>query len=297
MQVVLNQPFGLKNAKVKKCSIFFKKLLTVPWQSGIFMPHTVTQYTKHKIKMRTKALLIAAAALAAGVITSQAQVYSQNIVGYVNQPLGGGWNGVANPLDNSTGNSLTNIIQNPVGNFDGTFVYTWNGTSFTVVQYDSSQPTGIANSSDTAAVPSPIINPGEGFFFNNQYQSVTNTFVGQVHIDSGTYPGTSTNIISDSQTYSFVSSVLPIGGGLSSVLGLTNSAGALDGTFIYLPNISATGAFLGYNVVQFDSSQTTGFANSADTSAVPEPVIPVGASFLINNQSGAAITWVQSIGQ
>ncbi len=35
--------------------------------------------------MKTKTLLIAAAALAAGIISSQAQVYSQNIVGYANR--------------------------------------------------------------------------------------------------------------------------------------------------------------------------------------------------------------------
>jgi hypothetical protein len=247
--------------------------------------------------MRTKALLIAAAALAVGVVSSEAQVYSQNIVGYVNQPLQAGWNNVANPLDSSTGNSITNIIANPVGNFDGTFIYIWNGTSFTILQYDSSFPTGIANAADTAGVAAPTINPGTGFFFNNQYQAVTNTFVGQVHIDSGTYPGTSTNTLPVTPSYSFASSVLPIAGGISSVLGLTNSAGALDGTFIYLPNINAAGSFLGYNIVQFDSSQTTGFANAADTAAVAEPVISVGASFLLNNESGAPISWVQSIGQ
>ena len=37
--------------------------------------------------MRTKTLLIAAAALAAGILSSSAQTYSQNIVGYVNQVL------------------------------------------------------------------------------------------------------------------------------------------------------------------------------------------------------------------
>lgn len=37
--------------------------------------------------MKTKTLLIAAATLAVGAITSQAQVYSQNIVGYINQTI------------------------------------------------------------------------------------------------------------------------------------------------------------------------------------------------------------------
>ncbi len=57
--------------------------------------------------MRTKTLLIASAALAAGILTSSAQTYSQNIVGYVSQslvyngstPSSHGWANVANPLD------------------------------------------------------------------------------------------------------------------------------------------------------------------------------------------------------
>ena len=38
--------------------------------------------------MRTKTLLIAAAALAVGILASSAQTYSQNVVGYVNVTLG-----------------------------------------------------------------------------------------------------------------------------------------------------------------------------------------------------------------
>jgi hypothetical protein len=246
--------------------------------------------------MRTKALLIAAAALAVGVVSSQAQVYSQNIVGYVNLPVQANWNVIANPLDNAGGNAITNLIANPVGNLDGTYVYIWNGTSFTIEQYDSSQTTGFANGGDTAAVPAPIINPGTGIFLNSTYTTFTNTFVGTVHLGSGTYPGTSTNIISTA-AFNFVSSVLPVGGGLTSVLGLTNNAGALDGTYLYFPNINSSGTFLGYTIQQFDSSQTTGFANGGDTAAVPEPQVSVGSGFLIANQSGAPITWVQSLGQ
>jgi hypothetical protein len=259
--------------------------------------------------MKTKALLIAAATLVAGVVSTEAQVYSENIVGYVNQPLLANFNALANPLDNPTGNSITNLIQNPIipafggGYFDGSYVYIWNGTSYNIYQFDSSFDTGIADASDTYPLPPPIINPGTGFFFNSANTNTTNTFIGQVHIGSGTYPGTSTNTLPSSPVESFVSSVLPIGGGISSVLGLTNPSpggpgnGPLDGTYLYLPVISGTGHFSGYNIVQFDSTQTTGFANAADTGSVPEPVIPVGGSFLINNQSGAPISWVQSIGQ
>ncbi len=56
--------------------------------------------------MRTKTLLIAAAALAAAVTSSQAQstVYSQNIVGYVNQVLPGAgvFTSVVAPLQGTT---------------------------------------------------------------------------------------------------------------------------------------------------------------------------------------------------
>jgi len=40
--------------------------------------------------MKTKTLLIAMATLAVGVISSQAQVYSANVVGYINQPIAAG---------------------------------------------------------------------------------------------------------------------------------------------------------------------------------------------------------------
>ena len=60
--------------------------------------------------MRTKTLLIAAAALAAGVISSQAQpVYSQNVVGYVNQVVPVGQTLIINPLQNTT-NDIEQIM-------------------------------------------------------------------------------------------------------------------------------------------------------------------------------------------
>jgi hypothetical protein len=55
--------------------------------------------------MRTKTLLLSAAAMAAGLVSSVAQsnVYSVNVVGYVNQVLPAGTLvAVANPLDNGT---------------------------------------------------------------------------------------------------------------------------------------------------------------------------------------------------
>ncbi len=65
-------------------------MLTSTPGSGKLSPHTVKTENNTTHKMRTnKLLLTAAAMLAAGMVSSQAQgtVYSQNIVGYVQQVL------------------------------------------------------------------------------------------------------------------------------------------------------------------------------------------------------------------
>lgn len=245
--------------------------------------------------MRTKALLLAAAALAAGIFTSQAQtVYSANIVGYVNTPLNSGYAAVANPLDNAAGNALTNIIPNS-GSLDGMLVYTWNGSSYTIYTLDSTQPTGVGDSADLNPVLAPVINPGTLFYFdNNTASNYTNTFVGTVHVEgTGTGSvGVTTNTLAPG--YSFVASKVPVSGGVSSVLGLTNTAGALDGTLLYIPNINASGQFLGYNIVTFDSTQPTGFGDSADLNPVAEPAVNAGTGFIFFNNTSSTFQWAQS---
>jgi len=269
--------------------------------------------------MKAKTLLIAAAALAAGVISSQAQVYSQNIVGYVNSAMGGGYVNVAVPLDLSNGNSLTNIFQNPVaggnggpnggsGPLDFTTVLVWSGTGYTTYTLDTDFPSGIANATDTAQVtPVPVVNPGTLVFWNNSTGvALTNTAVGTVHVDAAAAGsqtvGTTTNILH--LGLNFVSSKLPIAGGVSTVLGLTNNVpggnggpnggtGPLDFSTLLIPNISAGGVFLGYNVITIDSDFSTGFANATDTASVPEPTIPVGTGFIVNDTT-SVYTWIQS---
>jgi hypothetical protein len=256
--------------------------------------------------MRTKSLLIAAVAtLAAGVVTSQAQVYSQNIVGYVNTTIPNGFVNVNNPLDASdptsglVNNSVTNIFPVFSGNLDGSVLNIWNGTKYVQYTIDSSWGSGIGNGADTAQVnPPPVINPGAGFFFQNTLGvATTNTFVGTVHVDApaaGTnVVGTTTNILTSSPYLTYVSSKLPIGGGVSSVLQLP-AGGVLDGALIQIPIIGANGGVAGFTTVTIDSSWSTGFGNAADTAQVPEPVIPVGAGFFFENTLGAPQQWIQN---
>jgi hypothetical protein len=134
--------------------------------------------------MKAKTLLIAAAALAAGVTTSQAQVYSQNIVGYVNVPLLAGYNFVANQLD-VDGTGTNNSILTAVGtNFPGgTAVLYWNpSTAF----FATTKLSGAGKWTANNQLLTNAMNPGSGFFI--QVAAPTNvTFVGNVITGTNTY--------------------------------------------------------------------------------------------------------------
>lgn len=114
--------------------------------------------------MRTK-LLAAAAILAAGLASSMAQsnVYSLNVVGYVNKPLVAGFNLISNPL-NTTNNTLSGLFSTP--GFGDT-VYKYNGASFDISTYVGSWS------------PNQTLAPGEGVFYQAG-AAFTNTFVGEV---------------------------------------------------------------------------------------------------------------------
>jgi hypothetical protein len=247
-----------------------------------------------------KTLLIAAAALAAGVITSQAQVYSQNIVGYVNVPARAGFTAMSNPLNNNNGNSATNLFDCTSGANDGNILLLWTGTKYSQTSFDTGSGTLFSDAVSGNPVPPPVLNPNTGFLFNNQYPSNNITFVGSVATDgtgsSTNVVGVSTNMLSNATLYVFASSKFPVGGGISSVLGLVNDPVThnLDGSILLIPKI-VSGAVKGYSQIGFDSGSGTGFSDAISGNPVSEPVIPVGGSFLFENQSGAPIAWVQSL--
>src|SRR6516164_550275 len=91
--------------------------------------------------MRTKVLLCAAA-VAAGALSSMAQsnVYSLNVVGYVNVPIvgGGSYNMIANPLNNTGtgGNNISNLFSAVAQ--DGDTIFRWNVNNF---DFGGTQPT------------------------------------------------------------------------------------------------------------------------------------------------------------
>lgn len=159
--------------------------------------------------MRTKTLLIAAAALAATVITSEAQVYSANIVGYVNvvSPVPNQYALFANPLDNGT-NNLTSLFPTAP---NGTSVELWQpGTGSFQLASKS-----FGNWSTNLNIP-----VGTGFFLKYPVASgiVTNTFVGNVVVQTpnatlGAPSGTNTTSLP--VVYVLVGSTFPYSGTLT----------------------------------------------------------------------------------
>jgi len=150
--------------------------------------------------MRTKTLLLAVAALAAGVISSEAQnVYSQNVVGYVNvvSPVGGQFSLVANPLDNGT-NTITSLFPSAPNQ---TVIEVWGGASY-------QQAKKIAGTWTTNL----LLNPGTGFFlqFPAASGTVTNTFVGNVVVQQPDGVSLGTNTLALPNSFVLVGSVFPL---------------------------------------------------------------------------------------
>ena len=125
--------------------------------------------------MRTKTTLAAAAILAAGLASSMAQanVYSLNVVGYVNVNYVAGFNAAANPLVGSPDNTLNTVLAG-ADVPDNTTVFIWNTT---LQDFDPVTPVYVA-SSGTWSV-NATVNQGQGIFVLAP-ANFTHTYVGEV---------------------------------------------------------------------------------------------------------------------
>lgn len=220
------------------------------------MTHTVK--LKQKQNMRTKILLTAAAALVAGLVSSNAQVYSANIVGYVTvvSPGGSAYSLLANPLDNGS-NTLASLVTEPTGSH----ALVWTGSGFTSC-------TKTAGSFS----PNPTIAPGAGFFIQPLGANpVTNTFVGNVICPPS---GSVTNNVAGGSAYTLVGSPVPF----SDTLGGTNMN-------LHIPTGSHALVWTG-----------SGYQSCTKTASSfsPNPAVTPGEGFFVQ-PLGATYPWVQSL--
>jgi hypothetical protein len=118
--------------------------------------------------MNTKSLILAAVVAAAGAVSGSAQVTSQNIVGYIRLSLNSGFNLIANQLNNGN-NAIGTVLNVP----DGTDVFKWNGTGYTLNSF-------VDGAWDNAAA---TLVPGEGFFIRVG-AATTVTLIGEVSLSN-----------------------------------------------------------------------------------------------------------------
>jgi len=207
-----------------------------------------------------KTLLIAAAALVAGVVSSQAQVYSANIVGYVNVTMPASTLVlVSNPLDSGT-NTANNVLASLPNKSS---VQLWNGSGFTSYPKTATGFTG-----------NPTLPVGSGFFVNST-QPFTNTFVGNVVPAPG--GNSATNSLPGS-TLTLVGSILPVSGNFNDV-----GTNALN-LAASLPNKSSVQIWNGSGFTSYPKT-ATGFTGN--------PAYTVGQGFFVNAASAA--NWVQTL--
>lgn len=217
--------------------------------------------------MRTKTLLLTAAFVAAGVATSMAQVYSQNVVGYVNKsiPLKAGatltYAILANPL-NGTNNNINTVIPTAP---EGSQLFKFTGGTF---ESPETFITGVG------WIPGAVeLLPGEGFFLAVDNAVAPNpttvTFVGEVPQGNLSTPVPN--------GYSIKASPVPQEGGVTGVLGLTP--------------VSESQIFT-WNVV--NQSYNDPYTYIQDVGWIPsDPVIPVGEGFFLLNPGGA-FNWTRN---
>lgn len=221
--------------------------------------------------MRTKTLLMAGAALAFSLATSQAQVYSANVVGYTTVviPAGPSYTLLASPVDDGQGNLGTNWLD-PKGTLPNkTQILTWNGSGFnSVVKVGGAWQ---------AAAATTTIPPGSGFFVvlpATQTTAITNTFVGTVIVPSG---GSITNVIPTG--YSLWGSPIPFSGDL-----------------VANPNLNL-GHLLTVNKSQILTWNGAGYNSSVlvGGSWVPSTApLNVGVGFFVVQKGNYNTNWVQT---
>jgi len=206
--------------------------------------------------------------LAAGLATSMAQnVYSLNVVGYINVACPGGYTMMANQLNNGT-NGLAQVLPTAPALAE---VLMYNAAKS---DYDTAVTDGSGNWFTLLGAPSPMtVSPGQGFFFLNPgTTTVTNTLVGEV-------PQGALSVNFLANNYTMASAPTPVSYPLDATSGFPIVA--LMTYLVYNPAIS--------DYTTYVSDGTSWFTLLG--AAVPTPTAGIGQGFFINNPDATAHAW------
>jgi hypothetical protein len=190
----------------------------------------------------------------AGIIAASAQVYSVNVVGYINVDVPTGFSMIANQLD--SGNNTVGSLMPSVP--DNTTLFKFNPTTGAYV----------ANTFEFGewGDPTMTLNPGEGAFIQNLSGALFKAlFVGEVKQGA-----LSTPLV---KGFQIVSSQVPQAGAVDSILGFVPE----EGDTVYRFN-NATGA---YSAATYEFGEWVA------------PVLNVGEAFFLDKQ-GDGTAWTRT---
>jgi hypothetical protein len=164
--------------------------------------------------MRTKTMLLSALLGGLGSVSVMAQtnVYSLNVVGYINAQIPPGFSILTCPLIASPNNTLNTLLPNTNNVYGGpnggspyhTEVYAFSGGAYNVIE---SAVSTNANASGWSSGGLTTINPGQAvFIYNPLPTNETATFVGTVPT------GSVTNVLSPG--FNLIGSIVPASGDL-----------------------------------------------------------------------------------
>ena len=229
-----------------------------------------------------KTLLAAAAILAVGCLASQAQVYSQNIVGYYNISLTGGqFSLVSGQLANSDGsNSVNNVLGAGLSSGNAQVLF-WNGSSFNYYPYYNAadadpSPAGFYDVNGNYCTNN--LSPGAGAFLVNP-SSATITVVGTVPQGGYTnyiYPG-----------FNVYSVSVPVSTNLDSTL--INFPATSSSDQLLLWTGSSYNYYTYYDAADADPSPSGWY--DVNGNLAPNPA--VGTSFFVEHY-GSTLTWTNN---
>jgi hypothetical protein len=245
--------------------------------------------------MRTKTLLMSAAALlAAGIVSSQAQpVYSQNVVGYasVATPSSGVNYLISVPFAIGVSNGA-NEIWPGTSLPDFSYILTWNPNtvSYTTYYADSSSPSGWDDSNFTPLSGAPVLPIGQGFFLSPS-SPVTNVFAGTIAVNVGT---SNQMVLPSSGVNYLVGCVVPYAGAVTNGNPVTGAGGPNLSAAAGLPDFSYMliwdPATVSYTTYYSDSGSASGWDDSNFTPLATPPSLTVGQGFFLSPSAGP-FTW------
>lgn len=216
--------------------------------------------------MRTKALILSAALGMAGIASSYAQVYSVNVVGYINLPLTNTWSLIGNQLDDGAGNQVTNLFKANFPAYPVNF-YKYNGATYD--QVNRIGATLWTFSPNTVATRQMTLAPGEALFVRKPAAAtqLDVTFVGEV------MQGTLVNPVTPG--FELYSTMVPQEGGIRTVHN-------------FQPNRNDQ-VFFGFNGTTYQNRAWLG-----TVWAGTEPSIKIGEGFWINSRTNIMNNWTRT---